>query len=100
MASRDEDASSPDDNDDKNKSCFEVERTMWTRIWQGVAAASLGLNVASMVIEGTAVVIVAGIIACIIAPIVIYLQMRLQDTESKSAFGCFNWYERVEHISC
>jgi hypothetical protein len=86
MASRDENASSPAENDDEKKSCFELERTLWTRIWQGVAAASLGLNVASMAIEATAVVIVAGIIACIIAPIVIFLQMRLQDTESELAY--------------
>jgi hypothetical protein len=39
-----------------------------------------------MAIEATAVVIVAGIIACIIAPIVIFLQMRLQDTESELAY--------------
>jgi hypothetical protein len=72
------------DSDDNNKNCFgcDDERALWTRIWQGVAAASLGINLAAMAIEGSAVAIVAGLIACLIAPVVIILQMKLGDLDS------------------
>ena len=59
------------------------ERTIWTRIWQGVAGASIVINLAAMITEGSAVAILAGIVACIVAPIVIYLQFQLQNTDSK-----------------
>jgi len=58
------------------------ERTLWTRIWQGIAGASMAVNLAAMAIEASAVAIVAGGIACVIAPVVIYLQFKLQDTDS------------------
>lgn len=71
-------AETPKDN------CFGCadERTIWTRIWQGVALTSVGVNVAAMVTEASAVAIIAGLVACLIAPVVIYLQFQLQDTES------------------
>lgn len=68
----------------QKKNCYGRldERTIWTRIWQGIAAASMGVNIAAMVIEASTVAIVAGLFACIIAPVVIYLQHKLQDTDS------------------
>lgn len=60
-----------------------------TRIWQCIAAASIGANLASMVMQRSAVSIVAGLVACFIAPVVIYLQVRLQDTNST--------YRMVDH---
>jgi hypothetical protein len=72
------------DDGPKTENCFGCadERNIWTRIWQGVAAASIGVNLAAMVTEGSAVAIIAGIVACLIAPVVIYLQFKLQDTDS------------------
>ena len=69
------------------------ERTLWTRIWQGVAAGSLGVNLAAMAIEASTVVIVAGIIACLIAAAVIYLQFQLQDTDSTYTATTQNFME-------
>ena len=60
---------------------FLEDRTLWTRIWQGVAAASIALNLAAMAVEASAVAIVAGIVACCIAPVVIYLQFKLEDED-------------------
>ena len=58
------------------------ERTLWTRLWQVVAGASLVVNLVAMAVTGAAAhVLVAGIVACIVAPIVFYLQFQLEDTE-------------------
>jgi hypothetical protein len=75
---KNDESSQPKDN------CFGCpdERTIWTRVWQGIAASSIGLNIAAMVAEGSTVVIIAGIIACMIAPVVIYLQFQIQATDS------------------
>jgi len=72
----------PEERSAKNCWGMTDERLLWTRIWQGVAGASLAVNLAAMVIVSSAVAIVAGIIACLIAPVVIYLQFQLQDTDS------------------
>jgi len=42
----------------------------------------MAVNLAAMAIEASAVAIVAGVFACVIAPVVIYLQFQLQDTDS------------------
>jgi hypothetical protein len=73
-----------DDEDEDTKRKKKIERTFWTRLWQGIAGASLGINVAAMAIEGSAVTIAAGVVACVIAPFVIKRQMDLQDTDCKS----------------
>ena len=58
------------------------ERTLWTRIWQGVAVASVVVNLVAMAVTGAvAHVLVAGIVACLVAPVVFYLQFKLEDTE-------------------
>ena len=75
------------------KKCWGMtdERTLWSRIWQGVAVASLVINLVAMAIVGSvAPVLVAGIVACVVAPIVFYLQFKLQETECKCSGG---WIE-------
>lgn len=61
-----------------------AERTLTTRIAQGVAAVSIGFNIAAIAIEQSTVTIIAGIVAFIIGPIVITQQSKLQDTGCKS----------------
>jgi hypothetical protein len=75
--------SQEDGVDENTKRKRSLERTLWTRIWQGVAAASIVVNIVAMAIEQSAVSIVAGIIAVLIAPVVIKRQFDLQDTDCK-----------------
>lgn len=58
--------------------------SLLTRIWYGIAVASVVLNVAAMAIAGPALAVVSGIVAVLIAPAVVYLQSKLEDTDSKS----------------
>jgi hypothetical protein len=74
-----------DDPDTKKKKVF--ERTLWTRVWQGIAIACFVLNIVSMAIEGSAVAIIAGLIALLVAGAVFKFQFDLQDTDSKSYIG-------------
>jgi hypothetical protein len=76
-----EDEDDIEDEDTKKKR--ERERSFWTKVWQGLAAASLATNIAAMVLVGSGVSIAMGVIACVVAPIVIKRQMDLQDTESE-----------------
>jgi hypothetical protein len=57
------------------------ERTLKTRIAQGVAIASFVVNILAMAWEQSVVAILAGIVACIIAPVVVYYQFLMQDTD-------------------
>jgi hypothetical protein len=79
-------ASASDSLDERPKTnCFGCpdERTIYTRIWQGIAIASFAINLAAMIIvDESIIMIVAGIVACLIAPVVIYLQFQIQDTDS------------------
>lgn len=78
-------ASASSDLDERPpKNCFGCadERTIYTRFWQAVAIASLAVNIAAIAIEESVVMIVAGVVACCIAPVVIFLQFKLQDTDS------------------
>lgn len=72
-----------DDEDEETKKKRNRERSFWTKLWQGLAAASLAVNLAAMVIVGSGITIAMGVIACIVAPVVIKQQMDLQDTDSK-----------------
>jgi hypothetical protein len=83
-------ASASDSLDERpSKNCFGCpdERTIYTRIWQGIAIASFAVNITAMIIEESIIIFVAGIVACMIAPIVIVLQFQLQDTDS-TVFLC------------
>jgi hypothetical protein len=78
-------ASASSDLDERpSKNCFGCadERTVYTRIWQGLAITSFAVNITAIVIEESIIMIVAGVIACCIAPIVIFLQFKLQDNDS------------------
>jgi hypothetical protein len=46
-----------------------------------VAIASFVLNILAMAWEQSVVAILAGIVACIIAPVVVYYQFLMQDTD-------------------
>lgn len=72
-----------DDEDEETKKKRNREQSFWTKLWQGLAAASLAVNLAAMVIVGSGITIAMGVIACIVAPVVIKQQMDLQDTDSK-----------------
>jgi hypothetical protein len=71
-----------DDEDEETKKKRNRERSFWTKLWQGLAAASLAVNLAAMVIVGSGITIAMGVIACIVAPVVIKQQMDLQDTDT------------------
>ena len=60
-----------------------ANRTLTTRIAQGIAGASIAVNIAAIAINQSALMIVAGIVALVIASIVIMQQFQLQDTGSK-----------------
>jgi hypothetical protein len=66
-------------DEDKGK-C--ANRTITTRVAQGVAGASIVLNIVAMALSFSGFTLVAGIVALIIAPIVIMQQFALQDTGS------------------
>ena len=77
-----------DAEDEDTKKRRDLEKSFWTRLWQGIAGASFGLNVAAIVIEGSAVAIIMGAIACATAPVVFKRQMDLQDTDCKWHLLC------------
>ena len=68
-------------DDDDDGPCGVGARTLKTRIAQGVAMASFVLNVLAMIWEQSAVAIVAGVVACLIAPVVIARQFQMQNTD-------------------
>lgn len=68
------------DEDDNQRRC--ANRTLVTRIAQGTAGASIVVNIVAIAVEQSAVVIVAGLLALVIAPIVIVQQFHLQDVGS------------------
>jgi uncharacterized membrane protein len=77
-----------DDEDEDTKKKRDIERSLWTKIWQGLAAASIAMNIAAMVIYGGVATIVMGVIACVVGAIVIKQQMDLQDTDSELLALC------------
>lgn len=70
-----------EDEDTKRKR--ERDKSIKTKIVQGVAAGSLAVNIGAMAIVGTGVTIAMGVVACVVAPVVIKRQMDLEDTDSK-----------------
>ena len=66
-------------------------RTLATRVAQGVAGASIIVNIVAIAIEQSGVMIVAGIIALIIGAIVIQQQFNLQDVGCKCRIKVFEW---------
>lgn len=72
-----------DEEDEETKKKRDRERSFWTKLWQGLAASSLAVNIAAMALIGSGVTIAMGVIACIVAPVVIKQQMDLQDTDSE-----------------
>ena len=66
---------------DKTKRA-ELERSFWSKMWQGSAIASLALAIAAIVIEGSVVCIIAGVVAIAVAVVVFKYQFDLEDTDS------------------
>ena len=62
----------------------DIERTLWTRIWQGIAIACVVLNIVAMIWEWSGISFAAGLIAIFIAAAVFYFQFAIQDTDCKS----------------
>ena len=82
-----------DDDDEEQKKWRDMERTIFTRIVQGTAGASIVFNIVAMAIEG-GVTIGMGIIALIVGSLVIFFQFMIQDTDSTffggySSCSCF-----------
>jgi hypothetical protein len=77
------DVEDDDDEDEDTKKKRDMERSFWTKLWLGLAAASIAMNIAAMVIYGGGITIAMGVIACVVGPIVIKQQMDLQDTDSE-----------------
>jgi hypothetical protein len=61
----------------------------WTaRLWQGVAAGCVLVNVVAMVVEMSAVSILAGLVALTIAPVVFLRQPKLQQHNRDGTYAC------------
>mmetsp|Transcript_22230 Transcript_22230/g.36808 ORF Transcript_22230/g.36808 Transcript_22230/m.36808 type:complete len:260 (-) Transcript_22230:226-1005(-) len=72
-----------DDEDEETKKKKELEKTIWTRLAEGLAIASAVLAVLAIVFSGaSAITIVAGLIAIGVGGLVIYQQELLQDTDT------------------
>ena len=69
------------DDDDDSSLCS--ERTLWTRLWQGMAGASVVVNLAAMAMEGPTIMIIAGLVALFVGPVVILRAFQLQNMDSK-----------------
>lgn len=61
----------------------DLERSFWSKMWQGSAIASVALAIAAIVIEGSWVCIVAGVVAIAVAVVVFKYQFDLEDTDSE-----------------
>jgi lipopolysaccharide export LptBFGC system permease protein LptF len=73
-----------DDDDEDTKKKKELEKTIWTRLAEGLAIASVVLAILAMIFSSASfVTIVAGLIAIGVSGIVIYQQELLQDTDSE-----------------
>jgi len=78
---QDIEAQADDGEDEEQKKWRDMERTIFTRIIQGTAGASIVFNIVAMAIEG-GVTIGMGMIALIVGSLVIYFQFMIQDTDS------------------
>lgn len=63
----------------------EKSKVLWTRIWQGTAIGSFAFNLIAIIVEGSAVVICAGLVALGISPVVALRQEKLQHMDSTFA---------------
>jgi uncharacterized membrane protein len=79
------------DMDEDNRKQKDLERTLWTRIWQGIAIACVVLSLVAMIYEtGSAVVVIMGLFAFAVSGAVFYFQFQLEDMDCElpcSAFG-------------
>ncbi len=71
------------EEDKEAKKWRNMERTLMTRVVQGIALASLILNLLAMIYEWSAAAALAGIVAIPVGCAVIFYQFVLQDEDSK-----------------
>jgi hypothetical protein len=76
-----QDVEAQEEPETEDKKWRDMERSLTTRIVQGTAGASIVLNVLAMAIEGGAAVGM-GIIALLVASVVIFFQFMIQDIDS------------------
>lgn len=74
---------SMEEEDEETKKKRQVERTLWTRIWQGTAIACIVLNLVAIGIETSVVCFIAGLVAMVVSAAVYVFQRELQDTDCK-----------------
>lgn len=82
-------AAASNDGAEPRNNCFDCadDRNLWTRLWQGIAAASVAVNIAAIVALGSAVTFVAGLVtASVIASVVIYLLFQRKEIDSPLNF--------------
>jgi hypothetical protein len=80
----------PDLDEDTRKQ-KDLERTLWTRIWQGIAIACVVLSLVAMIYEGgSGAVVVMGLFAFAVSGAVFYFQFQLQDMDCELPFGIDN----------
>lgn len=82
------------DDEKKRRQRSETEKSFWTKLWQGLALASGGFAIAAIVLEGSGVCFVSGIVALVVAVVVFKIQLTLQDTDSE-----LSYYELSFNIS-
>jgi hypothetical protein len=69
------------EEDAETRRLRDIERTLWTRIWQGVAITTVVFNILAMVWERGAASVLAGFIAIPVSAAVFYYQFEIQDTD-------------------
>lgn len=76
-----QDVEAQEEPETEDKKWRDMERSLTTRIVQGTAGASIVLNIVAMAIEGGTAVGM-GIIALLVASVVIFFQFMIQDIDS------------------
>lgn len=77
-----EDVEAQREPETEEKKWRDMERSIFTRVIQGTAGASIVLNIVAMALYGGAA-IAMGLIALFVGSVVIYFQFMLQDTDSE-----------------
>ena len=78
--SRESMARGEDDDEAKKK---EEEFSLWTKIWQGTAVATVALNLVSMILFTAVTTVIKGLVAMGVAGIVFWVQFQVEDTDCK-----------------
>jgi hypothetical protein len=89
----------PDEDEDARKH-KDIERTLWTRIWQGTAIACVVMSLVAIIYEGgSGVVVVMGLLAFTVSGAVFYFQFQLQDLDCELPYCFWNRYIMLYALS-